>query len=318
MRLLNVHTRTLHEFSSEPPAFLITSHTWENEEVQQWELDDLESVRRMKPKSAKKIDVFLDHAAKAGYDWMWMDTICIDQTNDEEVSAAVNAMYQWYEGAAVCLAYLSDVSLASSGGWGEQFKASKWFTRGWTLQELLAPRNVIFLDKNGQRLGSLHDEKILGLVEETTGIPPDILTHKTPVHKAPVAQRMAWAAQRRTKRPEDIAYSLLGIFGVNTKLSYGEGAERAFVRLQEEILRMTDDPSIFAWRMVPGMPTGQYGLFAPSPKCFVDAEGSVCGVPSETRQALNDSYLGLSKEGLRVPADRNECLTLPFVEKMGP
>ncbi|KAL7280871.1 hypothetical protein ACG7TL_005815 [Trametes sanguinea] len=154
-------------------------------------------------------------------------------------------MYEWYAAADVCFAYLEDVSddhdprLKDS-----KFRRSRWFKRGWTLQELIAPAVVIFLSKEWRPLGT--KASLADLVEDITGIDRMVLTHEEPLDSVSVARRMSWAAKRQTTREEDKAYSLMGIFGVNMPTIYGEGSN-AFVRLQEEILKHVPDQSIFAW-----------------------------------------------------------------------
>jgi len=164
-------------------------------------------------------------------------------------------MYQWYQNADVCYAFLADVPSITT------LEDSRWFTRGWTLQELTAPSKVVFLNDRWEVLGtkaSLHQE-----ISDCTRIPVDILLGGDP-EGASVAQRMSWAATRQTTRLEDRAYSLMGLFGVNMPLLYGEG-EKAFVRLQEEILKISDDHSIFAWRSH----DNRGGILATSPDAFI-------------------------------------------------
>lgn len=156
-------------------------------------------------------------------------------------------MFRWYRKAKVCYAYLSDVTCT---GFVAESCKSRWFTRGWTLQELIAPFSVTFYDKNWQDLGSKRDHA--RLISEITTIDRSFLVqashfeHERPFNRYSVAKRMAWAAQRQTTRIEDMAYCLLGLFNVKIPLLYVEG-EKAFVRLQEEIIQANDDVSIFAW-----------------------------------------------------------------------
>ena len=171
-------------------------------------------------------------------------------------------MYQWYERAAVCYVYLSDVN---SNDYKGLLEDSEWFSRGWTLQELIAPANVRFYDRNWQYLG---DKKSLSrIISFITGIGEDILEGRKPARQCSIAQRMSWAARRRTTRIEDRAYSLLGLFDINMPMLYGEG-EKSFIRLQEEIIKGSDDQSVFAWS---GLAYDQPGMLAPSPDAFTDA-----------------------------------------------
>src|SRR6195952_1344773 len=165
-------------------------------------------------------------------------------------------MYQWYRRSAVCFAYLSDVSSVEADfehdGDIDQshvqsqssFERARWFTRGWCLQELLAPRNMHFYNKHWEYIGS--KDSLGSLISTGTGIDEDSFVIPD-LSVLSVAYRMSWAACRQTTRPEDIAYCLLGIFNINMPLLYGEGEEKAFFRLQEEILKNSDDQSLLAW-----------------------------------------------------------------------
>lgn len=175
-------------------------------------------------------------------------------------------MYRYYKESEKCYTYLSDVNSEKAG---DEFKNSRWWTRGWTLQELLAPKTLQFFNNEWKSIGFkdvLH-EKITQIV----GIEHEYLSGISDVEEASIAKRMSWAASRTTTREEDIAYSLIGIFDVNMAMLYGEGATRAFVRLQEEIMRMNEDQSIFAWvkrRTQNEKPNSYHGLLADSPSDF--------------------------------------------------
>ncbi|KAG7293670.1 hypothetical protein NEMBOFW57_003725 [Staphylotrichum longicolle] len=195
-----------------------------------------------------KIAYACGQAGKDGYQYVWIDTCCIDKRSSADVSEAVNSMFVWYQRAAVCYAYLEDVHFDDyTEGymtWKDQFSNSRWFTRGWTLQELLAPRKVVFYAKGWRLLGT--KASLVKSIGKITGIDELTLLEPKLIHNASVAQRMSWASQRTTTRTEDVAYSLMGLFGVNMPIIYGEG-KRAFIRLQEEIIKRSDDHSIFAW-----------------------------------------------------------------------
>ncbi|KAI0699883.1 hypothetical protein C8T65DRAFT_296251 [Cerioporus squamosus] len=197
------------------------------------------------PHLSRKIRHFCEVARNDGFDLGWADSACIDKTSSSELSEAINSMYNWYRYASACYAILQDVSdAADDKEQREQFRSSKWFTRGWTLQELLAPSVVLFLSDKWRVIGSKHT--LAPLVESVTGIERAVLTLEQPLEDVSVARRMSWAASRETSREEDEAYSLMGIFGVNMPTTYGEG-RYAFVRLQEEILKHIPDQTIFAW-----------------------------------------------------------------------
>ncbi|KAI9693237.1 MAG: hypothetical protein M1822_005233 [Bathelium mastoideum] len=167
-------------------------------------------------------------------------------------------MYRWYENASVCYVYLDDVSHDDPSA----FERSTWFTRSWTLQELIAPRDIIFYDKNWKYIGSRESRR--DIISRITKVSTRVLQKDEDVREMSVAQRMSWASSRRATRVEDIAYSLMGLFGVNMPLLYGEG-HKAFLRLQEEIIKISDDQSIFAWS---GVKEGYPGLLAQSPDAF--------------------------------------------------
>ena len=184
-------------------------------------------------------------ARENGYRYLWIDSCCIDKTSSSELSESINSMYRWYALADVCYAFLADVPAEEDHRRDEsRFRCSRWFRRGWTLQELIAPLKVVFLAEDWTVIGS---KLSLGeLIAEITNIDYSALLHVEPLDEFSVAQRFSWASGRKTTRVEDRAYSLLGIFDINMPTLYGEG-ERAFHRLQEEIMRRTPDQSLFAW-----------------------------------------------------------------------
>ena len=173
-------------------------------------------------------------------------------------------MYRWYHGSAVCYAYLSDVEWKPQDVEASRkaFKQSLWFTRGWTLQELLAPNSVTFLDRNWVDFGCKMD--LANEISEATGIRHE---HLSDWHGACIATKMSWVSKRVTSRLEDMAYCMLGLFDVNMPLLYGEG-NKAFVRLQLEIIKKSDDESIFAWTT--SSPT-VCGMLALEPSCFAQS-----------------------------------------------
>ncbi|OSD00397.1 hypothetical protein PYCCODRAFT_1479280 [Trametes coccinea BRFM310] len=179
-----------------------------------------------------------------GFKLLWIDTCCINKASSTELSEAINSMFAWYARATVCYAYyLHDVDDAKPAE-GSSFAQSAWFTRGWTLQELIAPINVIFLSRSWTPVASKHT--VAKLLQEITGIDAGVLRGPRRLQDVSVARRMGWAATRRTTRLEGRAYCLMGIFDVKMPTIYGEGAE-AFIRLQEETIKRTADLSILAW-----------------------------------------------------------------------
>ncbi|GAB1208187.1 hypothetical protein APSETT445_006928 [Aspergillus pseudonomiae] len=198
-----------------------------------------------------------------------------------ELGEAINSMFRWYKKATICYAYLADVTIGTAEinnpYMVSQFSTSRWFYRGWTLQELLAPKNLVFYDYTWTRIGNKRDLKMLRLIEKATGIPRLFLRGTKELVDASIAQRMSWASRRKTKRREDIAYCLLGIFDIMMPMIYGEG-DRAFIRLQEELIKKTRDDSIFAWGL--GSTESAFadsndiisaGVFATSPADFINS-----------------------------------------------
>lgn len=185
------------------------------------------------------------YAKANGYGYIWVDTCCIDKTSSAELSETINSMGEWYARADVCYAYLYDVDVEEKPReQGSRFRRNKWFTRGWTLQELVFPRRVVFLSCDWKILGT--KGSLCRELEDITSITSDVLTGGRDLQSVSIAARMSWASRRQTTRLEDEAYCLLGIFGVHMSTIYGEG-RNAFIRLQEEILKTTSDQSLFAW-----------------------------------------------------------------------
>ena len=185
---------------------------------------------------------------------------CINKVHSTELSEAINSMYRWYHDSSVCIVYLEDVP-------ERPMMDSGWFDRGWTLQELIAPKVVLFYDHDWNQIGT--KSHLLDELQSKTGIPEDVLSHSISPSKCSIAQRMSWAAKRETTRVEDRAYSLLGIFDVSMPHIYGE-REKAFLRLQRLISQQTKDESMFAWSMGVGRHKENYsGLFAPSPSSYI-------------------------------------------------
>ena len=197
------------------------------------------------PELSPKIRGACAVARANGYQYIWIDSCCIDKTSSAELSEAINSMYAWYARAEICYAFLADVPPGDDHRKPRSdFRSSLWFTRGWTLQELIAPLDVLFLAGDWAPIGPKY--ALADLIEEITGISEEALLHVEPLDRFSVAQRLSWAADRETTRVEDQAYSLLGIFDINMPTLYGEG-DRAFRRLQEEIMQRVPDQSLFAW-----------------------------------------------------------------------
>ncbi|KAL8840410.1 MAG: hypothetical protein Q9176_003908 [Flavoplaca citrina] len=269
VRLLNAESLTLQQFKDEAcPPYAILSHRWAEDPSTEVVYDDMakfEDIRHSsvwkKAKSAAKIVAACQKVLELGFVYLWVDTVCIKQDNPIELSTAINSMYRLYHDAEVCIVYLYDYPTAEV----QTLSQSDWFTRGWTLQELVAPQVVKFFDKNWDYIGKTGD--LAAELTHRTGVHKKYWTSNAPVNYASVSERMSWMAGRKTTVPEDIAYCMLGLFGVNMPLLYGEGKERAFLRLQEEIMKYSADHSLFAWEDDSHQCCGT-GLLAPSPECF--------------------------------------------------
>ncbi|EAA28994.3 hypothetical protein NCU05919 [Neurospora crassa OR74A] len=238
MRLINTETLELQEFfESQAPSYAILSHTWDKNEITFQEMLS-KSPSTMVKAGYKKIQDTCKMAQSRGQQWVWIDTCCIDKSSSAELTESINSMYRWYQNAYECYAYLVDFAPGSLPQ--DELEKCRWFTRGFTLQELIAPKTVVFFDRDWNVIGGKKDEGILEIIVRTTGISELVLSGSSPLGGSTIAERMLWASPRETTRPEDKAYCLLGIFEVNMPLIYGEG-DNAFRRLQEEIIKHEDD-----------------------------------------------------------------------------
>jgi len=206
-------------------------------------LESFEGVYDNRDPGIEKVAAACRIAASLEYSWLWVDTVCIDKTNNVELSEAINSMFKWYRDSAICFVYLFDVIAGSSR---QHFTQSEWFKRGWTLQELIAPKAMTFFDADWFGIGT--KAGLVNGLSSITGVPTDLLENPSHLNLFSVAQRMSWAADRVTTRPEDIAYCLLGLLDINMEPLYGEGGERSFRRLQMRILSDREDESIFLWK----------------------------------------------------------------------
>ncbi|KAK2014583.1 HET-domain-containing protein [Colletotrichum eremochloae] len=249
MRLINTKTLKLEDFVDHArlPPYAILSHTWGDGEITLQEWHDQE-VRAKKKESLFKIQSTCQQALLDGFNYAWVDTNCIDKTSSAELSESINSMYNWYSGAGICYVYMVDVPLhaiqETSCDPDSYFCKSRWFTRGWTLQELIAPTRMNFYTANWSLLGT--KQHLVDALYLATGVPKLCLSGHLGPSDFSIAEVMSWASARVTTRPEDQAYCLLGLFGVNMPLLYGEG-RKAFLRLQEEIIKVSVDQSIFVY-----------------------------------------------------------------------
>lgn len=248
MRLLSLQNDGRLSFTGDitdnVPPYAILSHTWGNddeevtfEDVSRDVSQDVSLNTRQQKYGYRKINFCGTQAAADNLQYFWVDTCCINKPSATELQEAITSMFRWYQNSARCYVYLSDVHRddANPLAWQSEFRRSRWFERGWTLQELLAPSSVEFFDREGKRLGDRRS--LTSLLHEITNISIDALQGR-PLSTFSVQERMLWARGRDTKRKEDKAYCLLGIFGVSMFLNYGEGEELAMNRLRKDIQQL--------------------------------------------------------------------------------
>ncbi|THU95196.1 HET-domain-containing protein, partial [Dendrothele bispora CBS 962.96] len=249
-RLISTRTYELVNFTSNRfiPEYAIVSHRWkQGEEIGLTEYVAIISGSRGDKKTGYiKIMMACKRARHDGISWIWIDTCCIDKGSHEDVAWNIKSMYAFYQNAQICYAFLRDVSTAQvfeeldSGDLKMEVEESEWFQRGWTLQELLAPKDVIFFDKDWKEIGrrsALTDEPYTDVISLRTGIPEPVLEGRVPLQDVDMVKRLCWSVDRQTTKPEDQAYCLLGILGVSMEPCYGEGTQKAFERLQQVLIK---------------------------------------------------------------------------------
>ncbi|KAI6896961.1 hypothetical protein D0869_15690 [Hortaea werneckii] len=301
-------------------SYAILSHRWYSDgDILYGDLSNQHQPETREKQGWRKLRYAVDQAERDGYRYVWIDTCCIDKTSSAELSEAINSMFFWYQQAQVCYAYLWDMSSecpplsdAKAPGdegegnvtsdedqdgqatdaasesdvlqqWRVTFTKCSWFTRGWTLQELIAPREVRFFGVDWNPLGSSHH--LVKTIAARTLVDADLLRGRKELKRYSIAQRMSWAADRETSRIEDRAYSLLGLFDVNIPLLYGE-REKSFMRLQEEIIRRSNDQSIFAWGYGMSVDENPGALLARSPTLFRGSSNIIFREPDSFGKAL--------------------------------
>ncbi|KAE8149239.1 heterokaryon incompatibility protein-domain-containing protein [Aspergillus avenaceus] len=330
MRLLNARTLKIEEFAEyNVPSYAILSHTWGDDEVT---FQDMQAPNTPQNLGYGKIVYTCQLALQYGLEYAWVDTCCIDRTSSAELSEAINSMMNWYLRSEICFAYLEDVPMAEKRftphAKGSDFRHSRWFTRGWTLQELLAPPRLDFFSESWTFLSARED--LVDLISEITEIneyylrwPRDsMLAVETEVseaisqdvafravlNSASIAERMSWASKRQTSRVEDTAYCLMGIFDINMPVLYGEGP-KAFQRLQEEIMSHSHDQSLLAWGFSASSATS--GVYHSDSPASLGTVSDVSKKPEVLSGVLADSPAAFSGcEGL-IPCDM-DVLTTPF------
>jgi hypothetical protein len=277
--------------------FAIFSHRWFNQGEPTFQ--DMMRGENLEGAAYEKLLGFCAKAELHGCLLAWSDTCCIDKTSSAELQEAIRSMFDWYRNAHICIAHLSD---SDKGG---DITKDRWFTRGWTLQELLAPARMKFYDKSWQDFTAAPNDKdhtqMLDALCRATGIPKRDLEHFVPA-TARVQEKMYWASKRRTTKIEDAAYSLMGIFDVSIPVVYGEG-HVSFHRLVEEIMRRCDELWVFAWAG-PSSGQGNTNAIPRSPRCYSHA--NFTGFPPDEFDPVSrielhgDRDFSLTRRGLRI------------------
>lgn len=310
MRLLNTKSLQLQEFfERDTPPYAILSHRWGADEILYNDMVPTADQSKTQQKHGyAKLLGSCNLAQQQDYEWIWIDTCCIDKSSSAELTEAINSMYQWYEAAEVCYAYLDDVESQDT------FTESKWFTRGWTLQELIAPGLVMFYSAAWEFIGT--KRSLVSTIAAKSQVDVQVLMGGDPLEMS-VARRMYWASHRVTTRVEDEAYCLLGLFGVNMPLIYGEG-RKAFRRLQEEIIRLNDDQSILAWYATEEADGTAVDFLASGASDFQES-GDIAAHPYRRtgQEAMMITSQGLSVELCQLSVKQDEAAGIEGEEPFG-
>ncbi|KIW06730.1 uncharacterized protein PV09_02424 [Verruconis gallopava] len=299
----------------------ILSHTWARDNAEEVSFQDMSNLAAAKQKSGfEKLEETCKKAARDGISHIWIDTCCIDKSGPhDQIQSEINSMFQYYSQAEVCYVYLADVPGScpqlrdgdrlketfpkTKLTWKQHIERSRWFTRGWTLQELIAPKKVEFYNRRWRWIGSLRGA-LMETVSTATRIPHGVLKKdpSSSLEEYTIAERMGWAATRRTTKEEDMAYCLLGIFNITMATIPGEGL-RAFERLQLEILRRSADHSIFAWNWRSGFKRkhgGNESLLAPQPVYFLASEPIVPIRETRAKTVRGEHPFEMTNRGLEI------------------
>ncbi|KAG1746024.1 uncharacterized protein EDB91DRAFT_1199638 [Suillus paluster] len=269
--------------------FVMLSHRWEAMESSLHDIQDKVVFKLKAAGGLVKLQSFCKIARDAGYHWAWVDTYCIDKYNNVELQASLNSMFVWYHYSALTVVYLADVPPSSKSG---ALAESVWNTRGWTLPEFLAPKIIrfyqqdwsLYLDDNSPN----HKESasIMKEMEDATGIDArSIIAFQPGTRDA--REKLQWASTRVTTVPEDIAYSLFGIFGVHLPILYGEMKQNALGRLLQEIIAQSGDITALDW-------VGQPSRFNSClPADIISYRAPPCLVPSLSEDEIESSVSSL-------------------------
>lgn len=327
MRLLNVKTMKIVEFvDKRKPQYAILSHTWGENEIT-FRMFDRDPEAKWR---SLKINGCCEQARADSLEYVWIDTCCIDKSSSAELSEAINSMFKWYQRAVVCYVYLADVEphAFEDSRTHSPLNMSRWFTRGWTLQELLAPPCLQFYDCSRTLRGQIFKERhqyytlrapaaapsIGSSIAEITRISEAYIRGEHPLNMASIAMRMSWASERETTRTEDLAYCLLGLFDVAMPMLYGEGT-KAFRRLQEEIMKNEDDQSIFAWGYRADIL--QHGVAGPGAVSYLATMPSEFEFCRQIRRiSVGSRHYTITNKGLHIAMAVRKLITGDYVGQL--
>lgn len=226
------------------PQYAIFSHTWSLDEDDEVHFEDIVHKTAHLKSAYGKVEFCMNQAAADGLTYCWIDACCINRASEPELSQAIRSMFRWYQASSKCYVYMSDVpSSQSSEETAAAFRSSRWFERGWTVQELLAPSLLEFFTKDGHRIGDR--EELRAIICARTGIPADALNGQS-MSPFSIDDRLAWFKDRQTRRAEDMIYATFGLFDVHIPTLYGEGVENARARLRLELNHGRGCKSIFS------------------------------------------------------------------------
>ncbi|KAH7923011.1 HET-domain-containing protein [Leucogyrophana mollusca] len=290
----------------EKTRYAILSHTWGKDELNYKDMKkgrnlDMKKNQNLVGVGYEKLEKFCEVASK-NYEvtFAWADTVCIDKSSSAELDESIRSMFKWYANAYICIAYLADTTSR------EDMSSDRWFKRGWTLQEYLAPRRIKFYARNWMPLTSFCNDKrrwryFMGAMERATGVSRGYLDCFNPGVHEDLAVRMAWVARRETTRAEDKAYCMMGIFGISMSIAYGEGPQHAFCRLIKAILDISGNGAIFTWAGEPVDPSVHPSRMLPSsPACYLSQHELLREFTPQPAEASTPPTL--TSKGLRMKA----------------
>ncbi|KAF9226934.1 hypothetical protein BS17DRAFT_776366 [Gyrodon lividus] len=294
----------LKEFVRSKVRYAILSHRWFG--VGEPTFQQIMNGTALSGPAYEKLMMFCEKARGYGCELVWSDTCCIDKTSSAELDESIRSMFRWYRESYICIAYLHNTSKL------EELGDDEWFTRGWTLQELLAPKQIKFYMKGWTPLTNDSNDKrdradaLMMTISKITRISlVDLCYFEPGMWGFSLRQRLSWASHRKTARIEDMAYSLIGIFDVSLTIAYGEG-RRAFLRLLQAIIDSNDSWEVFAWA---GDPSPYNSALAGGPECYpkFSNEDGIYGLAwigdmdTITRQyTAGDKLFALTNHGLRI------------------